>query len=219
MDSKLKARYKSVKRTLVVPNHVPDSFVLSQEAPEQKADGPIVLGLLSNLMFEKGVADFVAIVEQARAVGINAQGILAGPAWNAEMEAFIVAAVEKNGSALRWMGSVSGQSKEDFFAAIELFVFPTKCDAYPLVLLEALVRGRPIIAPDRGCIGSFRPLKSATIVDAGDDFVAAAVSHLASWHDDPQRPYAAVRAHAEGASLNAANNAANKQLVEAILAY
>lgn len=221
MGKKLELRYHSIKRTLVVPNEVSNPVVLTQEATEQKFEKTIVLGLLSNLMFEKGVVDFVRIVEQARAEGINVRGILAGPAWNAEVEAFIVAALARNGSALRWIGPVFGQSKEDFFAAIELFVFPTKypSEAYPLVLLEALIHGRPIIAPDRGCIGSFRPLKSATIVDAGDDFVAATISHLASLHDGSRRPYAAFRAHAEGTSLNAANHAANKQLVDAILAY
>jgi glycosyltransferase involved in cell wall biosynthesis len=221
MAAKLEAGYQSVKCTMVVPNVVPNSTSITQEAPQRLAGSPIVLGLLSNLMFEKGVAEFVAIIEQGRANGNDVQGILAGPAWNSEVEAFIIAAVARNDGALQWVGPVSGEAKEDFFAAIDLFVFPTKypSEAYPLVLIEALIRGCPIVAPDRGCIGTLRTLKSATIVDIGLDFVATTVSHIERSPHVAERSLASSLARAEGFALNAANHEARERLVAAILAY
>jgi glycosyltransferase involved in cell wall biosynthesis len=219
MAAKLKAQYRAVTRTMVAPNLVQEPPTGVPSGPQHGGEGPITIGLLSNLMFEKGVAEFIAIIEQARAVGLDVQGILAGPAWNAEVEAYIQAAIARNGEALRWIGPVSGDAKERFFAEIEVFVFPTKypSEAYPLVLVEGLTRGCPFVAPDRGSIGSFRALSSATIIDREIDFVPAAVSHLANWVWGGDRPLARERARAEGAALNAANHAARERLVEALL--
>ena len=217
MAEKMVAHYQSIKTTMVVPNVVVRPPVSMRGGPSQPPGSPLTLGLLSNLMFEKGVAEFIAVVEQALASGVNVQGVLAGPAWNAKVETYITEAVARSEGSLRWIGPVAGQAKEDFFSEIDLFVFPTKSEAFGLVLLEALVRGCPFVASDRGCICTFRPLTSATIIDPGADFVAMTVRQLSKWAGDTDRSVVRSRARTEGGALNDAHFAAVEQLVDTLL--
>ncbi|MBS7622842.1 glycosyltransferase family 4 protein [Candidatus Bathyarchaeota archaeon] len=50
---------------------------------------------------------------------------------------------------LKWL---DGQEKRDAFDACDIFVMPSRTDAYGLVYLEAWVRGKPVIGADIGAI-------------------------------------------------------------------
>jgi len=216
MGEVLRSLYPAIRQTLTVPNQVPD-------APPQPAhpshDG-ITIGLLANLTFEKGLASFVEILEAARSAGLPVHAILAGPVPDPDERAFLDRAVQRNADVLDWRGPVSGEAKDAFFADIDLFVFPTHyaAEAYPLVVLEALLRQCPVIATRRGCLDAFAGLESAEILDERD-FVTNAVAVIARYAADrAQLVEHQGAAGADGRAINARNAAARANLIDTLVA-
>jgi glycosyltransferase involved in cell wall biosynthesis len=215
MAAALRRTYPAIREAIAVPNSVPLPSPAAALPSPRATGGELVVGMLSNLLFEKGVREFVEIVRRARRAGRPVRGILAGPAFTREMERFLADALAEPDLRLEWRGPLVGEAKTAFFRDIDLFVFPTRyrTEAYPLVLLEALVHGVPVVAPRRGCIGALAGLRSATIVPLEEDFV----THVLALLDEPRDrfgPAARSQAREDGETLNASNAA----LGEAFLA-
>lgn len=209
------ARY-GVRNIMVAPNAVPEPDA-SFGAVREEDDPKLVLGLLANLMFEKGVREFIETVEAARAAGLDVRGILAGPAWNAEVEGWIRSALERNGEALIWLGPVFGEAKARFFDEVDFFVFPTRyrTEAYPLVLVEALVQGCAVIATERGCISALAHLASVRVIQPDADFAVEALAWLSQ---QPRgRSARRDRARAEGLALNRDNRSASDVMLARLI--
>lgn len=176
METAFRAKYPSVGQTVVVPNIV--AMPLQLTPTPQHED--FVIGILSNLMFEKGVREVVDLFEAAQARGMRVSAVIAGPAWNQEVEAYLIDAVSRNNGNLQWIGPVYGGAKERFFCSIDVFIFPTNyaSECYPLVLVEALCRGKPVISNDQGCISALAGLQSVDVVSTSQTFVEAALPLL-----------------------------------------
>lgn len=201
------AHYAGARKIMIAPNAIPDPKAAGSGVKDDfEGNAPqLVLGLLSNLMFEKGVREFIETVEAARTAGLAVRGILAGPAWNAEVEAYIRAALKRNSGSLSWLGPVFGEAKAHFFEEVDFLVFPTRypAEAYPLVLIEALVQGCAVIATGRGCISSMAHLASVKVIERDTEFAAEALAWLLQ---QPLGPTARRDlARAEGLALNRNN--------------
>lgn len=209
-------RYPRSRNHLVVPNAIAEPAGEIARAADR---GTLAIGMLSNLTFEKGVAEFVAILEQALARGAEVKGILAGPAIGEDVRKFIEEKAAVLGARLDWRGPVSGEAKEYFFADIHLFVFPTKyrTETLPLVLSESLVRAVPVLTLKRGCICLFERLKSAIVVADPDTFMATANEAIDKLAREPaHRAALSQLAAVEGKALNASCLAAQQSLAEAL---
>lgn len=215
MATRLTERYPGIDRFRIVPNRVEIPPVCDARP---RPPGPLRIGMLANLTFEKGLDTFVALVEAAKTHGIALEAVLAGPIPIAAERAATEAAVARNAGALRWLGPVSGAEKEAFFAGIDLMVLPTRyrTEAYPLVLLEALVRGVGTIAPDRGCISALSVHPAAVTIPIDADFVAETLPLLARAAIAPGVDRAAIRA--AGLDLNAGNAQARDALIDELVA-
>ncbi len=204
--------YPLAKHFFVAPNSVDEV-----EAPisRRSLSRDLTIGMLSNLTFEKGVREFIEILERLRRAGLEVQGRLAGPAPSDDVAEFILAKQRELGGALDWKGPVRGDAKEQFFADIDLFVFPTRyrTESFGLVLLEALLRGIPVTAPRRGCICAFEPLEAAEIIPLDDNFEDRASTFITQLYDDPPRlARLSTSAASEGARLNAAHRSSQMAL-------
>lgn len=216
METLLRERYSSVCQVRIVPNAVPipDKFAASPAAR------PLTIGLLSNLTFEKGVGRFLEILRALRRRDIKVRGVLAGPATSADVETAITQAQDELGEWLEWRGSVSGESKEAFFKAIDIFVFPTnyRTEAYPLVVIEALVHGVPVFATDQGCLNALAALESVTIVPQQEAFVGEAVSFLETQsHELELRAHSRAVARGDGVQTVKENNRQLDDLLNRLL--
>lgn len=215
MTSDFSSIYPRAKNFLAAPNAVARPARL-MATRKQEAPG-VTIGLMSNLTQEKGLTAFIRLVEEYS--NPNLRGILAGPIPDPEDEALVRKAMTRLDGRLEWLGPVSGEAKEAFFEQLDLFVFPTtyKTESFGLVLLEALVRGVPCIAPKRGCICVFEKLSSVDVVPLSVDFADAARQAIAHLLDDTA-DIAAVKAKAqqEGEQLNRMHEIAQEVLASQI---
>ncbi|WP_198355472.1 glycosyltransferase family 4 protein [Sphingomonas sp. MA1305] len=219
MAARLTETYPLIGLSRIVPNSVDER---PPAAGSSHRTGPLRIGMLANLTFAKGLDTFVELAEAAWAQDIAVEAVLAGPIPIAAEREATEAAVERSGGGLTWLGPVSGAEKEAFFAEIDLLILPTRypTEAYPLVLLEALVRGVGTIAHERGCIGALTVHPEAIAIPVDADFIALALPLLMKMAAMPTSARAAKRKTIQTAAiaLNATNAQARETLVRDLIA-
>ncbi|HYG75322.1 MAG TPA: glycosyltransferase family 4 protein [Planctomycetota bacterium] len=142
-------------RIHVVENGVPDSgaWALRQN---NRSEIPRVL-YMSTLTRTKGILDLieaVALVREKQPLQLRIAG-----AWaDAEIERDGRLLIEnlKMQEFIEFAGTVDGASKTAFLSAGEVFCLPTRYayEGQPLVLLEAMAAGLPVVSTRHGVIGS-----------------------------------------------------------------
>ncbi|WP_337840981.1 glycosyltransferase family 4 protein [Rheinheimera sp.] len=140
--------------------HVLSNLSFFSKAPNTQASPGgmpqvVTLGHLANLSFDKGLRTFVDVAVLLQQSGVKVQANLAGPYSSADVAAY-VSLQTKQYPFIRSIGPVYGEDKQQFFAALDLFVFPSKYvnEAEPLVLFEAAQHGALLAGTDRGCMAS-----------------------------------------------------------------
>ncbi|OYU71979.1 MAG: hypothetical protein CFE32_25085, partial [Alphaproteobacteria bacterium PA3] len=106
-----------------------------------------------------------------------------------------------------YWGAVGAEEKKRFFEAVAFFVFPTqyKNEAEPVVILEALSAGVPVVAFQRGCIAELIPVGAGFSVrgSAGVAGLASAIKSIAEQYEScseaAQMGFTARKAAAEQA--------------------
>jgi glycosyltransferase involved in cell wall biosynthesis len=145
-DVKMLERFPPFVRTAYVPNAIPD------RAPPTPADrararaafnfrnDEFIVGTLSRLSPEKGIDELLTAAQQTPEGRVVWAVAGAGP-----LEAKVATAQSER---LRFVGYV--ESADDFFAAVDVFVQPSRTEGLSLSLLEAMRSGLPSVATDVG---------------------------------------------------------------------
>jgi len=134
----------------------------------------LTIGMISNLSPAKGLDLFLDLARALRAApGVTCA--LAGPAASARDRLAIQHSVAAGD--VTWAGAVDGAGKSAFYQQIDLLVFPSRHahEAEPMVVLEAMAHGVPVIAVDRGCIRDLLG-DSGVALPGESDFVPAALA-------------------------------------------
>lgn len=145
-------------------------------------DDTVLVGYVGRIAAEKGLPTFAEAIRlaSARAGGRRVRFVLGGDGpYMAEMRTAVPADV-------RFAGMLEGDRLSAFYAALDLFVFPSVTDTFGNVLMEAMASGVPVLAaeagPTREIVGDDR----GVIVPAADaEALAAAILALAD--DAPRR--------------------------------
>jgi glycosyltransferase involved in cell wall biosynthesis len=110
---------------------------------------------LSTVNRQKGALVLLAAIPLVERVRSDVEFVFAGP-WSSERdradaERFIT---EQNLDELvSFIGPVEGEEKQALYMSADLFVFPgIQQEGQPLVVLEAMAAGIPVIFTDRGCL-------------------------------------------------------------------
>lgn len=151
-------------RVLVVENGVPDRNPSGAIASSGRTV-PRVL-FLSNMIAEKGPLALVEALAILHRRGIALDATFAGAAGDRRTLDDFHAAVARHGLSERvcYAGPAFDAAKDNLLASHDLFALPTSRDAFPLVLLEAMQHGLPLVATRIGAIPEI-------VVDGGTGFL------------------------------------------------
>ena len=107
-------------------------------------------------MPEKGPIEFLKMARMVIDSGKPVKFILAGAALSASFQQEIERIISdlKLNDDVKTVGAVYGSAKERLFHESDIFVFPTHLphEAFPLVNIEAMRAGLPVISSNEGSI-------------------------------------------------------------------
>jgi glycosyltransferase involved in cell wall biosynthesis len=215
MAEQLRAQYRGIGRWEILSNAAlvePGGDTARIPGP-----GPIRIGFLSNLVPEKGLDTVIDLCRELRRAGCDVTLSVAGPVEHPSAAALLDEARRDLGPAFDYRGPVHAAAKTAFYRDIDVFLFPTRYanEAQPLVLIEALADGVPVIAIGRGCIAE--DLASGGVVTSDGTFLAEATEVIRGWLADRSRlAGASAAAFRRAAELRCSAAIQLKRLVEEI---
>ncbi len=158
------------------------------ETVREVAATPRTIGTLGNL----GTAKSLDIVIDTFDV-ISKRGefrlVLGGPIVDAKAKGWLAEASERHGDRIAWVGSLSGQAKDEFLARLDVFLFPSRHldESFGLVVMEALQMGIPVIMVPNLCMGGTELGAAGLAITEIDDFSALAADQVTMWQREPAR--------------------------------
>ena len=187
MRDQFVGRYRGASRSLICSLAMFGDLATETGRRRARINGPFSIGMLSNLTAQKGLHDFLAIIEACQEWNLPVGGVLAGPAPEKIDREKIEKAEVRSGGRLNYRGPVYGAAKNAFFEEIDAFLLPTRQESYGLVIIEALSRGIPVIAFSRGCIGSYLTAPAGYAVPPDADFAKMALRRITAWINEPEK--------------------------------
>ncbi len=145
--------YLEEKRLYVLPNAMPDQ-TNGQDLPKRRERADVQVLFLSNLIESKGPWEFLQMAKEVAAQAPQVHFVLAGLPVSHGFSKKLVSFIEQEGlqGKVKLPGGLFGEDKARVFRESDIFVYPTKKDALPLVLIEAMKWGLPVISSDEGAI-------------------------------------------------------------------
>lgn len=146
---------------------IPGSGVDTEQfpcTPLPTSDPPMVL-MVSRLLRNKGVAEFVAAARILREKGCSARFRLVGSPDPANLDSIPPEEIERwvESGMIEWLGRRSDIAQQ--MQAATIVVLPSWAEGAPRVLLEASASGRPVVATDiPGCRQVVRHLETGLLV-------------------------------------------------------
>ena len=197
MADDLKRRYPTIANVIVVHNAgaIPapqEPSLVGTELPHLK------LGFLSNLSDDKGLDTVFSLLRNARSNGLDLLLHLAGPAMTAKAAADIASAKREFGAALKVMGPLYGPAKAAFYEQIDVFLFPSRYlyEAQPLVVIDAMAHGRPVVALKRGYAAELVGTAGVVVADL-QAFISITTELCRAWLTNPNALRRCARASRE----------------------
>jgi glycosyltransferase involved in cell wall biosynthesis len=135
----------------------------------------VLVGMVGRVNLIKGQFYFIQIAAAAKAAGLNCHFVMIGDAYKGYE--YLYPQLESQITALGLQNSITNLYYQPNAAALiqqlDIFVLPSiKPDSFPVVILEAMAAGKPIIATNQGgaqeqiddCVSGFLvPINDATI--------------------------------------------------------
>lgn len=189
MADDLRAVMPEIRHVVVVGNAaLVDQALL--DLPLKRDGAELVLGHLSNLRLDKGIAEVVDLASELHRTGIPLRLLIAGPTADRESTRHLDRAERELGTLFKYLGPVAGPGKLAFYESITHFVFPSRYEheAVPLVLYEAMAAGVVCLALRQGSIaeqlagspGRLAESVESFVRDMAPDLVSTPVSAAAS---------------------------------------
>lgn len=145
--------YLEAHRLYVLPNAIQDQTG-GQAPPPRNGREEVRVLFLSNLLESKGPWEFLLLAGEIAAKTSGVRFSLAGQPvdqfFYSRLQQFIVK--ENLKDIVEVPGGLYGKAKANIFLSSDIFVYPTHRDASPLVIIEAMQWGLPVISSDEGAI-------------------------------------------------------------------
>jgi glycosyltransferase involved in cell wall biosynthesis len=165
-------------KTLVISNAAyfsDDSAGAADAGVGVAANGPLRIGYLSNITFDKGFVEFFGVLQRLNALGVRYEARIGGPVAPDARQTFDELCAST--PDVRHLGPLYDAAKDQFFRELDLLLFPTRYvnEAEPLVIHEALRCGVFTLACRRGAIAEVLQ-NGAGEVFAESEFVESAAA-------------------------------------------
>ena len=149
-------RFVPRSRVFVIPNGVAlGCGAVEWEKVRERRKSPHVFTIffLGNLVKSKGVWTVMAAALKLKDKGLPFRLCVAGADFDVTREELSLWA-EQNGleGEVSLPGFLAGPRKAESFQAADIFVYPTVNDTFPLVLLEAMQYGLPVVTTAEGAV-------------------------------------------------------------------
>lgn len=131
----------------VTPNGVKPNSTGSSNNSSSLADLPIstrFILFVGKIRESKGIADILTAYRNLKS---DIPLVVVGPAQNDTLVEEL-----ENTNGVQYLGYVDKETLDSLYNNAEIFVFPTRSDVFPLVTLEAMAAGTPVIATNIGGI-------------------------------------------------------------------
>lgn len=172
MSQDLRTVMPEVRRTLIIGNAaLVDQTLLG--LPLKSDSDDLVLGHLSNLYLDKGIAEVVDLAIELHEGGIPIRLIVGGPLVEPAAQHHLDRAIRHLRDRFEYRGQLVGESKRTFFEEVTHFIFPSKYahESVPLVLYEAMAAGAVCVSTRRGSIPEQLAGSPGVLADSKDTFV------------------------------------------------
>ncbi len=148
--------YVPREQVSVIPNGVPEDIdAKAWEKIRERRRQPHVFHVLflANLVRSKGIFTALEAVRQLQQKELKFQFSVVGADFDVT-QAELVEWVEQNDlqETVFVLGYRSGAQKREIFERADIFIYPTQKDTFPLVLLEAMQYGLPVVSTFEGAI-------------------------------------------------------------------
>lgn len=122
---------------------------------------------LSNLQPAKGITDLVDALSLLSIDKTQYEVHVVGQWINADTKTYCLAQKKKDQLPIHFLGPIYGNEKLKKIAEADMFVFPPRApEGHPLVIVEAMAAGLPIISTDQGAI-------TESVIDGKNGFIVA----------------------------------------------
>jgi len=194
----------------VIPNGVDDSRFFPSVSPEVRSeldveDGELVIGSIGRFCKTKGFDVLLCAFSKLLANGSKVRCVLVG---NGEEEHFLNALLRDLG--IENQVCIRGYCSwpEKILRGIDIFVLPSREEGFPMVLLEAMTTGLPVIASDVGGVREIVQHNITGILVKPDDTesLLAALQRLVS--------APSLRTHLGAAAQRLSKQYSNRRMVE-----
>ena len=170
-----------------------NAFSVPVAEPASRQRDHLVVGHLANLSEAKGIEDVVVSAKQNPQV----QFLVAGPAADDVARS----ALDELGAMpnVELRGQLDHGQVQRFHSDTDIFLLPSKTEAMPLVVWEALSAGSSVVAYDVGCVGAMAGGNAIRVATSQDGFQAelsAAISERSTGEvkdADMRQTFAEVR--------------------------
>lgn len=137
-----------VKDVEIIPNGTPFNPRLSNKFRRNR--NTLAISYLGNLLESKGVLDTIKAAKIVIGKFPNVRFKFAG-SWRGqkpEMKKSAFRFIRENHleNKIEFIGRILGDEKEKFLVDTDIFVFPSWCEGHPIVIIEAMAAGCPVIS-------------------------------------------------------------------------
>ncbi|MBN2469061.1 MAG: glycosyltransferase [Deltaproteobacteria bacterium] len=137
-----------------LPNGIPDVSKGYTYLKNTDTVGIPRILFFSNMMRSKGILVLLEALNALNLAGVSFRSAFAGEWESKSTEDAFYKTIRENGlkEVVEYVGARYSREKEELFSASDIFSFPTMNDSFPVVILEAMRHGLPVIATDEGAI-------------------------------------------------------------------
>lgn len=136
----------------IIPNGIPDP-VEQAGFDREKSNASFPVLCLSNIAEAKGWREFIAAARILSSDFPKVEFVLRGAAHDQSLEALQTELSQNDaGGRIRYLGAVHGSEKWHTLANAKILCFTSHHEAFPLVILEAMGAGLPIVSTDVGAV-------------------------------------------------------------------